>query len=63
MYRVVKNMEIVILNLVYGFFNYILDSLKYWIFVISYLYGIFIISVYIGDLVIIDMFLVFWCVD
>lgn len=66
MYRVVKNMETVTLNSVHGPLNIFctqLDSSKYWIPVISYLYGIFITSAHTVDLAIIDMLLVPWCVD
>lgn len=63
MYRVVKNMETVTLNSVHGPLNYILDSSKYWIPVISYLYGISITSAHTVDLAIIDMLLVPWCVN
>lgn len=61
MYRVVKNMETVTLNSVHGPLNYILDSSKYWIPVISY--GISITSAHTVDLAIIDMLLVPWCVN
>lgn len=61
MYRVVKNMETVTLNSVHGPLNYILDSSKYWIPVISY--GISITSAHTVNLAIIDMLLVPWCVD
>lgn len=66
MYRFVKNMETVALNSVHGPLNIFctqLDSSKYGIPVISYMYGISITSAHTVDLAIIDMLLVHWCVN